>query len=219
VSDPYIIGYARTSTRQQDLGIQRIALEKAGCTRIFEEQESGAKRDRAVLAQALDQLRPGDIFCVWKIDRLARSLSHLLAIVEDLHKRGIQFKSVTESFDTTTPSGEAFFQICGVMAQLERKLIEERREAGLEKARAAGKKFGRRSAADPTAKTDKSGALAKAMLAVSRGQSLTAAAKEFKIARTTLTRHMAGTDEFRAEDSLPRVSNVVSLPKKPAKAS
>jgi len=202
MSEPYIIGYARTSTRQQDLGMQRIALEKAGCTRVFEEQESGAKKDRAVLAQALDMLRPGDIFIVWKIDRLARSLSHLLAIVEDLKARGIHFRSITESFDTTTPAGEAFFHICGTMAQLERRLIEERREAGLERARAKGVKFGR--------KRLDSGDLAKAILAVEKGDmSVTRAAKTFKVARSTIKRHM---EEFRTEDSMQVVSNLVSLP-------
>lgn len=198
----YTIGYARTSTRQQDLTLQRIALEKAGCNVIIEEQESGAKRDRPKLAEALAQLRPGDVFVVWKIDRLARSLSHLLAIVEDLQARGIHFKSVTEQFDTTTAAGEAFFQICGVMAQLERKLIEERREEGLKKARASGVKFGR--------KRLDSGDLAKALRAIERCEmSVTRAAKTYGIARSTLNRHLT---DFRAEDSLQPVSNIVSLP-------
>ncbi len=199
-----IYGYCRTSTRSQDLGIQRDALLKAGCaeSELFLEQESGAKKDRPVLKDVLSRLRKGDTFIVWKIDRLARSLSHLLAVVEDLHARGVHFKSVTESFDTSTPAGEAFFHICGTMAQLERRLIEERREAGLERARQKGVKFGR--------KRLDSGNLAKALLAVEKGDmSVTRAAKSFGIARSTITRHMT---EFRAEDSMPVNSNVVSMP-------
>ena len=193
MSKPYSIGYARTSTRQQDLGIQRDGLKAAGCDVVIEEQASGAKRDRPQLADALSRLRPGDVFVVWKIDRLARSLSHLLAVVEDLQARGIHFRSLTETFDTTTPSGVAFLQVIGAMAQLERSLIEERRETGLERARAAGKQFGRRTAADPMAKTDKSGKLAKAILAVERGESINSAAKTHEIGRATIRRHMALT--------------------------
>jgi DNA invertase Pin-like site-specific DNA recombinase len=185
-----LIGYARVSTKDQDRALQLDALKAAGCGKIFEETASGAKRDREQLAAALEFMREGDCLVVWKVDRLARSLSHLIAIAEDLKSRGIHFKSLTENFDTTTASGEAFFQICGVMAQLERKLIEERREAGLAKARASGKKFGRKPADDPTAKEDKSGRLAKAMQMIARGSSIASAAKANKIGRATLHRHI-----------------------------
>jgi DNA invertase Pin-like site-specific DNA recombinase len=187
-----LIGYARVSTKDQDTALQEDALRKAGVERLFVEKASGAQRDRPQLAAALDQLRAGDVFIVWKVDRLARSLSHLLAVVEDLKARGIHFRSLTENFDTTTASGEAFFQICGVMAQLERKLIEERREAGIARARASGRKFGRKPADDPTAKEDKSGRLAKALQMITRGSSVAAAAKANKIGRATIHRHLAG---------------------------
>lgn len=205
-----IIGYARTSTRQQDLTLQKIALEKAGCTRILEEQESGAKRDRPELTRALDMLREGDTFMVWKIDRLARSLSHLIAVVEGLEKAGVNFVSITESFDTRTPAGRAFFQMCGVMGELERNLIEERRIAGIAKARGKGVKFGRKRLSDDASTAGKSGDLAKALRAVEQEKmSLSAAARTFKVARSTITRHL---NEFRADDSLPTISNVVSMP-------
>jgi DNA invertase Pin-like site-specific DNA recombinase len=189
-----LIGYARVSTKDQDRALQIDALKAAGCEKIFEETASGAKRDREQLAAALEFARKGDCLVVWKVDRLARSLSHLLAVAEDLKARGIDFRSLTENFDTTTPSGEAFFQICGVMAQLERKLIEERREAGLAKARSLGKKFGRKRADDPTAKEDKSGRLAKALQMIQRGSSIAAAAKANKIGRATIHRHLAAPD-------------------------
>lgn len=209
MTKPYRIGYCRTSTKAQDLGIQRDALSRIRCDRIFEEQESGAKRDRPKLAEALAMLRPGDVFTVWKVDRLARSLSHLLAVVEDLKSRGIHFQSLTENFDTTTASGEAFFQICGVMAQLERKLIEERREAGIQKARDAGKQFGRKPLSDPEAKGGKAGKLAMAIRAVERGSSISAASREFGIARSTIRRHIA-IDMSQKE-------NAIDMSRKPAR--
>lgn len=195
-----LIGYARVSTKYQDTALQEDALRRAGVERLFVEKASGAKRDRPRLEAALDQLREGDVFVVWKVDRLARSLSHLLAVVEDLKARGVGFRSLTENFDTTTASGEAFFHICGVMAQLERRLIEERREAGIAKARADGKRFGRKPADDPTASVDKSGRLAKALLAIADGKSLSAAAKEYRLGKATLSRHLAKRGEDLRND-------------------
>jgi len=190
-----LIGYARVSTKDQDTALQEDALRKAGVERVFIEKASGAKRDRPQLEAALAQLRPGDTFVVWKFDRLARSLSHLLAITEDLKARGVELISITDKIDTTTPMGKAMFAICGTMAELERDLIAERREAGLAKARAKGVKFGRRSVADPKATrkgapNDRSGQLAKALLAVRGGMSLSAAAKEYRIGKATLHRHL-----------------------------
>jgi DNA invertase Pin-like site-specific DNA recombinase len=189
--------YARTSTRSQDLGIQKDAFIKAGVLpeNIFEEQESGAKRDRPVLTDLLSRLRPGDTLMIWKLDRLARSLPHLLEIMEILKTRSVHFKSLTENFDTSTIGGELVFQIFGAVAQYERALTKERRDAGLERARASGKKFGRKSASDPTAKSDKSGKLAKALLAVSNGQSIRSAARENGIGVATLHRHLSANSE------------------------
>jgi len=188
----YRLGYCRTSTKQQDLGLQRDALIRAGVDpeNIFEEQESGAKRDRPILAQMLKQLRPGDILVVWKLDRLARSLSHLLEVVEGLAKRGIAFRSVTEDFNTATPAGKMFFQVVGAMAEFERNLIEERRIAGIERAKAAGKQFGRKRLSDPGSTVGKGGAIAQAILAVQGGSSVNAASKAYGVGRATISRHM-----------------------------
>jgi DNA invertase Pin-like site-specific DNA recombinase len=207
----YTIGYARTSTRQQDLGLQRDAILKAGVEpdNIFEEQESGAKRNRPILNDVLSRLRPGDTLMVWKLDRLARSLSHLIEIVEGLAKRGVAFRSLTEEFDTSTPAGKMFFQVVGAMAEFERNLIEERREAGIAKARADGVKFGRKLLSDPQSTAKKGGALAQAMLAAQGGMSLRQAAKAHGVDRITLSRHLNRL-------STPEVSNLVSKPKSKA---
>jgi DNA invertase Pin-like site-specific DNA recombinase len=211
-------GYARVSTGGQDLGLQRDALVKAGCSEenIFEEKASGAVRDRVVLADVMSRLRKGDTLMVWKFDRLARSALHLIQIAEDLKARGAHLVSITDKIDTSTPMGEAMFQICGVMAQLERRLIEERREAGLAKAKAAGVKFGRKSAADPSAKTDKSGRLAKALLAVAEGQSIKSAAREHRIGEATLHRHLVAKREVSERTFDSQLSERVSE-RKPAR--
>jgi DNA invertase Pin-like site-specific DNA recombinase len=186
----YKIGYCRVSTKEQDVGLQRAALEKAGCDEIHEEKASGAKRDRPVLQNVLSRLRPGDTLAVWKLDRIARSCSHLIAISEDLERRGIELVSLTEKIDTSSPMGKAMFQICGIMAELERNLIEERREAGIARARADGKKFGRKPLSDPSSKGGKAGKLAMALREVERGSSVRAASMRHGVARSTITRHL-----------------------------
>lgn len=187
----YKIGYARTSTKQQDLGIQRDAMTKAGCDEIFEEQESGAKRDRPVLANVLSRLRKGDTFICWRFDRIARNASHLMSIVDDLKARGVNFISITEGFDISTPMGKAMLGIAAVFAEMEREGIEERRTAGLKRAKDAGVKFGRKRLDDPKSTAGKSGELAKALVAVQSGQmSQSAAAREYKVSRSTILRHM-----------------------------
>lgn len=226
MTKPYVIAYARTSTRAQSLDIQLDALGRAGFDRLFTEQESGAKRDRRELAAALSTLRPGDVLQVWKLDRLARSVAHLSEIMEDLLARGIGFRSLTEGFDTTTPAGKMIFHVIGSMAEFERSLIQERREAGLAKARAAGKKFGRRSAADPTATRmtaegqrvtdDKSGRLAKAMQAVARGSTVAGAARDHNLSRSTLTRHIGAEQRVSNIVSLQPILDIVSLQKRAA---
>jgi DNA invertase Pin-like site-specific DNA recombinase len=174
------IGYARVSTEDQDLGMQIEALKGVGCEEVFEEQMSGARRDRPVLARMLERIRKGDTLVVWKTDRLARSLSHLLEVVEALNARGVNFQSITEGFDTTTPGGKAFFQICGTMAELERNLIQERVMSGLKKARAEGRIGGR-------PKTDRE-KVTQALAMVGGGMSITLAAKAAHISRSTLYR-------------------------------
>lgn len=155
-----LVGYARVSTRDQNPALQREALVAAGCARIFEEAASGAQRDRPQLMAALDYLRPGDVLVVWKLDRLARSLKQLIETIEELERRKIGFRSVTEAIDTTTPGGRLVFQIFGALAEFERGLIRERTRAGLESARAKGRFSGR-----PPKLTEKDIQAAKALLA------------------------------------------------------
>lgn len=137
------IGYARISTPEQKLLLQTDALTKAGCERSFSDVASGAKDDRPGLRAALGYLRPGDILVVWKLDRLGRSLKHLLEAVNALHERGIGFLSLQENIDTTTSGGKLVFHIFGALAEFERDLIRERTQAGLRAAWARGRKGGR----------------------------------------------------------------------------
>lgn len=144
-----LIGYGRVSTREQNLHLQLDALKAAECGRIFTDEASGAVADRPELARALDHLRPGDTLVVWKLDRLGRSLRHLIDTVRELEDRGIGFRSVSESLDTATPGGKLIFHIFGALAEFEKDLIRERTNAGLEAARARGRYGGRRSVMTP----------------------------------------------------------------------
>jgi DNA invertase Pin-like site-specific DNA recombinase len=138
-----LIGYARVSTHEQTLALQQDALTKAGCIKIFTDAASGAKTERIGLEQALGYVRKGDTLVVWRLDRLGRSLPHLISTMTDLEERGIGFKSLTENIDTTTSGGKLIFHIFGALAEFERNLIRERTQAGLTAARARGKKGGR----------------------------------------------------------------------------
>jgi DNA invertase Pin-like site-specific DNA recombinase len=138
-----LIGYARVSTHEQTLNLQRDALEKAGCTKIFTDTASGAKTERIGLEEALNYVRKGDILGVWRLDRLGRSLPHLITTLTGLEERTIGFKSLTENIDTTTSGGKLIFHIFGALAEFERNLIRERTTAGLTAARARGRKGGR----------------------------------------------------------------------------
>src|SRR3954467_10501673 len=137
-----LVGYARVSTEDQNLDLQRDALTRAGCERIFTDVASGAKDDRTGLAGALAFLRPGDTLVVWKLDRLGRSLKHLIETVTALQARKIGFRSPQESIDTTTSGGKLIFHVFGALAEFERDLIRERTQAGLQAARARGRKGG-----------------------------------------------------------------------------
>jgi DNA invertase Pin-like site-specific DNA recombinase len=138
-----LIGYARVSTHEQTLNLQQDALTKAGCTKIFTDTASGAKTARIGLEDALNYVRKGDTLVVWRLDRLGRSLPHLITTMTDLEERGSGFKSLTENIDTTTSGGKLIFHIFGALAEFERNLIRERTQAGLIAARARGKKGGR----------------------------------------------------------------------------
>jgi DNA invertase Pin-like site-specific DNA recombinase len=132
------IGYARVSTQDQSLALQLDALRQAGCRQIYEEIVSGARVERPVLQAMLTHLREGDVMMIWKLDRLGRSLRHLIDVVTTLAQRGIGFKSLQENLDTTTSSGKLVFHMFGALAEFERDLIRERTQAGLVAARARG---------------------------------------------------------------------------------
>jgi DNA invertase Pin-like site-specific DNA recombinase len=138
-----LIGYARVSTYEQTLNLQQDALHKAECSRIFTDTASGAKTERIGLDEALNYVRKGDTLVVWRLDRLGRSLPHLIATMTDLEERGIGFKNLTENIDTTTSGGKLIFHIFGALAEFERNLIRERTTAGLMAARARGRRGGR----------------------------------------------------------------------------
>jgi DNA invertase Pin-like site-specific DNA recombinase len=137
------IGYARVSTKDQNLGLQLDSLHKAGCEKIFTEVASGAKNDRPVLAEMLDVLRAGDILVIWKLDRLGRSLKHLVETVGRLIEQNIGFQSLNDPIDTTTAQGRLVFNIFASLAEFERELISERTKAGMQAARARGRLGGK----------------------------------------------------------------------------
>lgn len=139
-----LIGYARVSTQDQNLELQFDALNKSGCKKIFEDRVSGSRSERPGLNKLLEVLREGDTLVVWKLDRLGRSVKNLVDLVSELHKQGVQFKSLTDSIDTGTPSGRFFFHVMASLAQMERELTIERTRAGLEVARQLGRKGGRK---------------------------------------------------------------------------
>ena len=147
-----LIGYARVSTHEQNLDLQRDTLEAAGCKRIFEDMLSGAKSERPGLAQLKDHLREGDTLVIWRLDRLGRSLKDLIEWVNYLEEQGIALNSLQESIDTSTPTGKLVFHIFGALAEFERNLISERSRAGMEAARARGRRGGRPSALSPEQK-------------------------------------------------------------------
>jgi DNA invertase Pin-like site-specific DNA recombinase len=137
------IGYARVSTQDQNLSLQLDALKKAGCERVYEDRISGATTERPGWEKAKTALREGDVLVVWRLDRLGRSIRHLIDTVGELEERGVGFQSVTESIDTTTNGGKLVFHIFSALAEFERELIRERTAAGLSAARARGRKGGR----------------------------------------------------------------------------
>ena len=139
-----LIGYARVSTQDQNLELQREALRQAGCQKVFEDQVSGTLAERPGLAKAREMLREGDTLVVWKLDRLGRRVKQLVDLVGELQQQGVQFKSLTDAIDTGTPSGRFFFHMMASLAEMERDLIVERTRAGLEVARQLGRKGGRK---------------------------------------------------------------------------
>lgn len=137
------IGYARVSTKDQNLDLQKDALEKAGCKKIYSEQVSGAKIERKQLDELIKQVRKGDIIIVWKLDRLGRSLRDLVNLISKFQEMEVGFKSLQDSIDTTTPTGKLTFHLFAALAEFERDIISERTKAGLKSARARGRLGGR----------------------------------------------------------------------------
>jgi len=176
------IGYVRVSTAVQDGALQRDALANAGCVRFFEDKASGAKSDRPGLNEALAYVREGDVLTVWKLDRLGRSLPHLIETVNTLGLRGVGFKSLTEGVDTSTSNGRLVFHIFGALAEFERDLIRERTGAGLTAAR--GRKGGRKAVITPEK-------LARAKALIAEGFNVREAAGRVKVGKTALYEALA----------------------------
>lgn len=177
-----LIGYARVSTADQILNLQEDELRAAGCERIFTDVASGAKAARPGLAEALDHLRKGDTLVVWRLDRLGRSLGHLIDTVGHLDKTGRGFRSLREQIDTTTPGGKLVFHLFGALAEFEREVIRERTKAGLSSARARGRTGGR-----PRRLDQKQAAMAAALLA-DRNGSVADICRTLGVSRSTLYR-------------------------------
>ena len=175
-----IIGYSRVSTQDQNPEYQVDALEKAGCEQIFQEKVTGKLRERPELSQCLRTLRTGDTLVVWKLDRLARSLKDLVEIVQDLNDREVGFKSLTEAIDTTSSGGRLVFHIFGALAEFEHSLIRERTIAGLEAARARGRKGGRKPSMSDADVRKASAMLSDPLITKKE------VAEHFGVARTTL---------------------------------
>lgn len=145
-----LIGYARISTTEQSLDLQIDNLKSEGCEKIFTDIASGSKNERPGLDEAIKFCRNGDTLVVWKLDRVGRSMSHLIAAIKQFETQGVGFRSLTENIDTTTPGGRLVFHLFGALAEFERDLIRERVQAGLRSARARGRKGGRPPVSEET---------------------------------------------------------------------
>jgi DNA invertase Pin-like site-specific DNA recombinase len=189
---PHLLGYARVSTVDQNPDLQHDALKAAGCFRIFADTASGALDERPALSKVLDQLRPGDTLVVWKLDRLGRSLRHLIDTVAELERREIGFRSLQESIDTTTPGGKLIFHIFGALAEFERDIIRQRTLAGLASARARGRKGGRPSSMTPTKLV-----LARQMYD-SRQHTLAEISRTLGVSRASIYRHLGQQSDLTA---------------------
>lgn len=189
-----LVGYARVSTDDQKLDLQIDALKEAGCVKIFSDKISGAKAERPGLQQALDFVRKGDTFVVWKLDRLGRSLKHLIETVNTLNDRGVGFKSLQEGMDTSTPGGKLIFHVFGALAEFEREIIRERTQAGLKAARARGRLGGRPKAMDKTKLKIAS------TLMRDQTMSIKEICKEIGVSRATLYRYINPDGSLKEEN-------------------
>lgn len=189
------IGYSRISTDEQSLDLQIDALRGAGCEKIFSDTASGARADRPGLKAALEYARDGDTICVYRLDRLGRSLGHLLSITQELHERGIGLHSLCESLDTASAGGRLIFQVFGAIAEFERALIRERVRAGLEAARRRGRKGGR-----PRAITEPKARALRAMKA--NGASLAEMVESVGVSRATVVRFLRNGASKRGQEEV-----------------
>lgn len=196
------LGYARVSTEDQKLDLQKDALKKIGCKEIFTDVISGAKTKREGLDKLLNYARPGDTIVVWKLDRLGRSLQHLIETIKILETRGIGFRSLQENIDTNTSGGKLVFHVFGALAEFERDLIRERTQAGLKAARARGRVGGR-----PKAMDEKKIRQAKTLMADTEN-SIADICKTLKIGKTTLYKYLKlsnvnSADSFNGKTATP----------------
>jgi len=182
------IGYCRVSTDDQNPDLQLTALKRAGCRRLFTDKATGAHIKRPELGKCLKTLKAGDTLIVWKLDRLGRSLHDLIGLLDDLKTRGVAFRSVTESIDTTTPTGRAMWQMVGILAELERSLIQERTKAGRTAAQARGVKMGRK----PLLTAQQ---VAHARKLIEQGEHHNTVARSLGVSRRTLYRALATATE------------------------
>jgi DNA invertase Pin-like site-specific DNA recombinase len=185
------IGYARVSTTDQNLELQLEALKQAGCVRIYQEKISGAKRERPELKRLVDHLRPNDAVIVWKLDRLARSTSHLLELVETFRASGASFCSLSESWaDTTSSAGKMMMTVFAGIAEFERDLIRERTSAGRGAALKRGVQFGRPKKINHEQRT-------LALRLLDEGKSIHEIAQTFKVHKATVYRMLDGVEASR----------------------
>lgn len=186
-----IVGYARVSTVDQSMALQSDALKAAGRERIFDDRISGAKAEQPGLAIVLDIVRADDVLVVWRLDRLGRTLSQLITLINQLGERGVGFRSLAEQIDTTTSGGKLVFHIFGALAEFERNLIRERTQAGLKAARARGRQGGRPK------KLDERKAQMAQRLYNDHGNSIDDICKTLGISRATLYRYIRTGNESR----------------------
>jgi DNA invertase Pin-like site-specific DNA recombinase len=181
-----LVGYARISTYEQNLDLQLDALKNAGCGQFFKDIVSGTKDEREGLFQALQYVRSGDTLVVWRLDRLGRSLSHLIETIRELANRGVGFRSLTENIDTTTSGGKLVFHFFGALAEFERDLIRERTLAGLQAARARGRRGGNRRSPldDPRTRAQAQ------LLFNDKNNAILDICKTFGVSRATLYRYV-----------------------------
>jgi len=200
-----LLGYARVSTTVQDAALQLDALSAAGCWRTWTDTASGAKTDRPQLAEVMASLRPGDTLVVWRLDRLGRSLPHLVETVRQLEERGVGFKSLQEAIDTTTPGGRLVFHVFGALASFERELIQERTLAGLAAARERGRLGGRPTVLSPAK-------LRQARKMIGEKTPVTEVAQVLGVSRATLYRRVPELAEARTRPVMNEPDAGVSSP-------